>query len=151
LFLVTGNSAIHAFFSGYAVRYLPLFLSILTIQAFSVHCWSNEPGRLRWRAISLVYGTWPVYLAALFCAFIRRKIEYLPTPKTFRAGNFVPLVIPQIVSVIALVIGWRRLLSQAVITHHTLAVEGFILFLLLGNVALVAGIVEGLRHLRIDK
>jgi cellulose synthase (UDP-forming) len=146
LFLVISNSATHALFSGYAICYLPLFLSILAIQAFSVHCWSAEPARVRWRAISLVYATWPVYLAALFCAFIRRKIEYLPTPKTFRGGNFLPLVIPQMVSVIALVIGLKRLVSETQIAHHNLAVEGFILFLLLGNVSIVAGIVEGLRY-----
>ena len=83
-FLLFGSGRTHDVFVGYALRYLPLFAVILIIQAYSVHLWSREPARLRWRAISLVYSTWPVYVAALFCAMFRWKVDYLPTPKVFQ-------------------------------------------------------------------
>jgi cellulose synthase (UDP-forming) len=149
LLVVNGSLATQAFFSGYAIHYLPLFLAILVIQSFSIlYCGGGGEPRLRWRAISLVYGTWPVYLAAAFCTLIRRKIEYLPTPKTFCAGNFLPLVIPQIVTMFALGISLGRLVSRAGITHPSLVVAGFVLFLILGNAAVLIGLFEGFRHSR---
>jgi cellulose synthase (UDP-forming) len=144
-FLLFGSTATHNIFVDYALRYLPLFALILIIQAYSVRIWSREPARLRWRAISLVYSTWPVYLAALVCAIFRWKIGHLPTPKVFRSGNYLPLAAPQLLAATGLLFGLTRLMSSSGFTQASLAVGGFTCILVLANASLTVGIFEGLQ------
>jgi cellulose synthase (UDP-forming) len=150
-FLLFGSGATHSVFVGYAVRYLPLFALILVIQAYSVHRWSREPARLRWRAISLVYSTWPVYLAALFCAMFRWKVDYLPTPKVFQTGNYLPLAAPQFFAATGLVVGLTYLMNASGSTQATFAVEGFVCLLVLANASLAVGVFEGLQFRPISR
>ena len=143
--LLFGSPATHSVFFDYGIRYLPLFGLILLVQGYSVHCWSPGRARLRWRAISLVYATWPIYLSALFCAVTRRKLDYLPTPKVFAGGNFVPLAAPQLIVTASLVIGLVRLPSSPGPLQTSLAVTAFALVLVLANSSLCVGIAEGLQ------
>jgi cellulose synthase (UDP-forming) len=144
-FLLFGSGRTHDVFVGYALRYLPLFAVILIIQAFSVHLWSREPARLRWRAISLVYSTWPIYVAALFCAIFRWKVDYLPTPKVFQRGNYLPLAAPQLFAEAGLVVGLMWLVKGSSFTQGSFAVEGFAGLLVLANASLSVGVIEGLQ------
>lgn len=145
-FLLLGSGATHSLFAGYVVRYLPLFVLILIIQAYSVHHWGRKPAHLRWRAISLVYSTWPVYVAALFCAMFRWKVDYLPTPKVFQSGNYLPLAAPQLFAAASLLVGLTYLMSGSSFTQATFAVEGFVVLLVLANASLSVGVIEGLRY-----
>jgi hypothetical protein len=135
-FLLCGSAATHSLFAGYVLQYLPLFILSLIIQAYSVHRWSREPARLRWRAISSVYSTWPVYLAALCCAMFRWKVDYLPTPKVFQTGNYLPLAGPQFCAAIGLVVGLTYLMNALGFKQATFAVEGFACLLVLANASL---------------
>ena len=107
--------------------------------------WSREPARLRWRAISLVYSTWPVYVAALFCALFRWKVDYLPTPKVFQTGNYLPLAAPQFFAAAGLLVGLTWLMNASGFTQASFAVEGFACLLVLANASLTVGVVEGLQ------
>jgi hypothetical protein len=145
-FLLFGSIATHSVFLGYALRYLPLFALILIIQAYSVHHCSRKRARLRWRAISLVYSTWPVYVAALFCAVFRWKVDYLPTPKVFQSGNYLPLAAPQLFAAAGLLVGLTWLMSSSSFTQDSIAVEGFVILLVLANASLSVGVIEGLDY-----
>jgi cellulose synthase/poly-beta-1,6-N-acetylglucosamine synthase-like glycosyltransferase len=144
-FLLFGSGRTHDVFLGYALRYLPLFAVILTIQAYSVHHWSREPARLRWRAISLVYSTWPVYVAALCCAIFRWKVDYLPTPKVFQAGNHLPLAAPQLFAAAGLLVGLTWLMNASSFTQSSVAIGTFAALLVLANASLSIGVIEGFR------
>ncbi len=66
------------------------------------------------QGLFLAYGTWPVYtLSFIYCLF-SIKAPFIATPKEAKGGNFLKLVLPQIVTVILLIsaITWR--LSQGI-------------------------------------
>jgi hypothetical protein len=92
-----------------------------------------------------VYSTWPIYVAALFCAIFRWKVDYLPTPKVFQRGNYLPLAAPQLFAAAGLVVGLMWLVKGSSFTQGSFAVEGFAGLLVLANASLSVGVIEGLQ------
>jgi cellulose synthase (UDP-forming) len=72
------------------------------------------PSRMPLQGMFLAYGTWPVYTLSFFCSLFYIKIPFIATPKETQGGNFLKLIIPQIVTVILLILAiiWR--LSQGI-------------------------------------
>jgi cellulose synthase (UDP-forming) len=77
----------------FIVHFLPFIVATLLIFARSVD------GRLRFRAIQLSYGMFPVYLAALVSVLLRRQIRFEVTPKVGSSRSFYRLVAPQLITI----------------------------------------------------
>jgi cellulose synthase (UDP-forming) len=101
IFLFTGIWAVEMPIEGYVARLIPFVVMFLVIHLLSQR-WMRHPSErgLQWRGMLLKLGTWPVYLLALLYALLGVKVPYLPTAKTRQRGNFLGLVLPQVVVVV---------------------------------------------------
>jgi cellulose synthase (UDP-forming) len=77
----------------FIVHFLPFIVATLLIFGRSVD------GRLRFRAIQLSHGMFPVYLAALVSVLLRRRVRFEVTPKVGTSQSFYKLVTPQLVAI----------------------------------------------------
>jgi cellulose synthase (UDP-forming) len=70
---------------------------------------TSSPACIPFGGLFLAYGTWPVYTLSFFYSLFNIKIPFIATPKVAKGGNFLKLVVPQIITVILLVaaIAWR--------------------------------------------
>lgn len=61
------------------------------------------------QGLLLAYGTWPIYTLSFIYSLFGIKVPFIATPKEAKGGNFLKLVLPQIVTVILLIsaITWR--------------------------------------------
>jgi cellulose synthase (UDP-forming) len=97
----------------YLARFLPLAVLALLIRQVALCLWRHPsiPMRPLWRAVMLVYATWPIYTAAWVLAVLRVPVAFRPTPKT-RTGRLNPLwLVPQLTTVVLLIAGISRSLA----------------------------------------
>lgn len=98
LFLLFGTETVNALSGDFIAHFLPyIFLTIFILAR-------SAEGRLRFRAIQLSYGLFPVFNGALMSIITSRKFGFQVTPKERSAKSFYRLIVPQIVVVIILLI-----------------------------------------------
>ncbi len=73
---------------------------------------SHSPKCIPFGGLFLAYGTWPIYTLAFFCELFGIDLPFIATPKETKGGNFVKLVIPQIITVMLLVVAVLLRLSR---------------------------------------
>lgn len=98
----------------YLIRFLPVAVLTMLIRQVALSVWRHPSVPLRplWRAVTLVYATWPIYSAAWVLAVLRVPVAFRPTPKT-RAGAINPLwLLPQLAAVLLLALGSVRVLAD---------------------------------------
>jgi len=115
LFLIFGLQTVRAASDDYVGHFLPyIFLTIFILAR-------SAEGRLRFRAMQLSYGLFPVFLGALYSVVTGRKVGFVVTPKERSVQSFYHLVIPQLVavglSVLAIVIGFAHYSGARTITN----------------------------------
>jgi cellulose synthase (UDP-forming) len=142
--LLFGNPANHALFATYILRYLPLFAASIAVQMFGEYIWTGRWG-LKWRAASLATATWPVYVLAAACTVARVQVRYLPTPKDFARGNYLPLVLPQMTAIGITIAGIVHLARAAGLTSSGMLVHGFALVLVAMHLSLLPAVGDGLQ------
>jgi cellulose synthase (UDP-forming) len=102
--LLWGNSETIRSYEQYLWHLFPLAVSNVLIHSAAIKQWRHPslPTGPTWKAVALVYATWPFYTLAWLMALLRIPLAFRPTPKT--AGDSVnPLwLAPQAVSVILL-------------------------------------------------
>ena len=88
----------------YLLHLFPVMLFIHLIRKMALWTWSHpsvESGSL-WRAVALVFATWPVYTVAWVLAVLRIPVAFRPTPKT-PTGALHPLwLLPQTLALLLL-------------------------------------------------
>ena len=120
LFLLFGIQTVSAGSGDYIVHFLPYILLTIFILARSAE------GRLRFRAMQLSYGLFPVFIGALTSVLTGRKVGFVVTPKVGRVQSFYRLVVPQLaavgLSLLSIVVGFAREVDPRTITNACWAV-----------------------------
>jgi len=97
--LLQPDAAVKIAYQQYIVHLLPLAIIDTTIRSLALRKWRHphtESSAL-WRAVLLVYITWPIYTAAWIMALLRIPLHYRATPKS-NSGGITPIhLLPQIV------------------------------------------------------
>lgn len=96
-----------ASFDSYLVHLVPLGMITAVIRQLAFRRWRHKSLKLRmqWRAMLLVYATWPIYTLAWLMAVLRLPLSFRPTPKT-ASDKLSPLwLLPQAVTSLLLILG----------------------------------------------
>ena len=93
LFLLFGLQTVSARSGDFIAHFLPYIFVTIFILARSAE------GRLRFRAIQLSYGLFPVYIQALISAVSGHNVRFAVTPKEGSTQSFYGLIVPQLVAV----------------------------------------------------
>ena len=105
--LMMGGDQTRAMFHHYLVQITPLVATdvLIRFQALRTYRHPATPRTSLFRAVALVYATWPIYLQAWLMAMLRLPVSFRPTPKS-KAGrlNFFWLW-PQVTAIFALTLG----------------------------------------------
>ena len=140
LFLLFGIQAVGTNSGDFIAHFLPYIFITIVILARSAE------GRLRFRAMQLSYGLFPVFLGATVSALTGRSMRFHVTPKRGSAGNFYHLVIPQIVvvsiTVTAIVVGFAHYSGVRTITNACWA---------LFDVVMLSAIIRAAAPARLDR
>jgi cellulose synthase (UDP-forming) len=92
---------------------------LIRVTAFRIYRYVVYPRLPLYRALVLVYATWPVYTLAWGMALFRIPLSFRPTPKT-TDGRLHPVwLLPQLLSIILLVIGT---LYTTLVLRHPLSI-----------------------------
>ena len=115
--LIWGDPLVREAFHEYLIRITPLAFCDVLIRFVALRTWQHAsiPKSNLLRAITLVYATWPIYLTALWLAFLRVPLLYQPTPKQASHILHPAWLLPQILAVLFLAGG---ILYTVVIKEH---------------------------------
>ena len=100
LVLFSRNLAAHVILGDYFIHLAPLIMIEFLIRSLAFRKWrhpsiTNDP---TWRALILIFVTWPIYTLAWLMAVLRLPVSFRPTPKT-QANNLNRYwLYPQLVS-----------------------------------------------------
>ena len=91
----------------YIVHLLPLAGVTMLIRQVALLAWRHPstPSSLLWRAMCLVYSTWPVYMLAWVMAVLQVRLAFRATPKKADGGVKPVWLLPQVASLVLLVAG----------------------------------------------
>jgi cellulose synthase (UDP-forming) len=106
--LLGGNGVAQLDFREYLVHVAPLAVMLVVLRQAALACWrhASTPQRPLWRAIVLVYATWPIYTVAWLLAVMRVPVAFRPTPKSTSSGLLNPVwILPQVVALACLCAG----------------------------------------------
>ncbi|HMN27350.1 MAG TPA: glycosyltransferase [Caldilineaceae bacterium] len=102
--LLWGSNQTVSNYAQYLWHLLPLAVSNVLIHSAAIKQWRHPalPTGPTWKAVALVYATWPFYTLAWLMALLRIPLAFRPTPKTV-SDSINPLwLAPQALSVILL-------------------------------------------------
>jgi cellulose synthase/poly-beta-1,6-N-acetylglucosamine synthase-like glycosyltransferase len=115
--LIFGNFSVRGAFHQYLLHITPLAVcdAIIRLVALRFYRHKNTPKSSLFRAVTLIYATWPIYLLGWTMAVLRIPLSFRPTPKN-RHGKLNPLwLLPQLVAVASLTFG---MLYTIYVEHH---------------------------------
>jgi len=132
LFLLFGIQTVSALSTDFIGHFLPYIFTTIFILARSAE------GRLRFRAIQLSYGLFPVFAGAFYSVLTGRKAGFAVTPKEGRTQSFYHLVVAQLavaaVSALSILVGFAHYAGPATVTNVCWA---------LFNVVMLSAIIRG--------
>ena len=110
---------------NYFLHFIPLAVMDSAIRGFALRKWRHpmvtaEP---LWRAIALIFTTWPFYTLAWIMALTRQSLAFKPTPKSAAASVNRWWLIPQLTTVGLIIWGlWVsiQVLQFDIVTHWLL-------------------------------
>ena len=104
--LLAGNRVAQINLQTYLLHLTPLVLVAVAIRITAFRCWRHPSvrGLPLWRAMVLVYATWPVYTLAWLMAITRMPLGFRPTPKKRSVRSRPYLLMPQITAAALLAI-----------------------------------------------
>jgi cellulose synthase (UDP-forming) len=114
-------------FEEYLFYLLPLAVMTWLIRTLAFWQWRHPSEQVtsQWRAVLLVYATWPIYTLAWFMAVFRLPLAFRPTPKQV-GGPLSPLwLAPQFIALLLLLIGitldWQQMQQHPVVVSFGVA------------------------------
>jgi hypothetical protein len=144
--LVAGSRMVQIAWLDYLLHILPLGVLTLLVRQVALRTWRHPatPTAPCWRAMMLVYATWPVYTLAWTMAVLRVPLGFRPTPKS--ASNTVKesWLIPQALGLVLLVTALLHALLPGEESPHPVVV----LFAAGQGLALTALLWQALRPRR---
>ncbi|MCP4422063.1 MAG: glycosyltransferase, partial [Chloroflexi bacterium] len=114
-------------YQSYLFHLAPLTFMTMSIRYLALRRWKHRSveSTLQVRPMALVYATWPIYALAWMMALLRIPLSFHATPKSV-GGTVKPRwMLPQIVTMILLVVGLFTARS-AMTNFQTILVLGFV-------------------------
>jgi cellulose synthase (UDP-forming) len=105
--LFGGSHLSHESWEQYIIHILPLTAAAILTRQVALMVWKHPsiPRSLLWRAVCLVYATWPVYMVAWTMAVLQVPLAFRATPKKADGGVKFAWLVPQVVSFVLLTAG----------------------------------------------
>lgn len=102
--LFSGGHVAHIGWEQYIIHMLPLACVTMLIRQVALLAWRHPstPNSLLWRAVCLVYATWPVYMLAWIMAVLQVPLAFRATPKRADGGVKPAWLVPQVASLVLL-------------------------------------------------
>ncbi len=87
-------------FQGYLIHIAPLAMATLLVRTVALRVWRHPatPTSSLWRALLLVYLTWPTYVLAWAMAILRFPLAFRLTPKLSNGILGIRWILPQIIT-----------------------------------------------------
>ncbi|MCB0208449.1 MAG: glycosyltransferase [Anaerolineae bacterium] len=107
LILFSGSEAELMTLQGYFYYLTPVALMDVTIRHLALRKWhhSSVTTESLWRAIVIIYASWPIYTFAWVMAVLRLPLSFRPTPKNQAAGISPLWLLPQLITMLLLMGG----------------------------------------------
>jgi hypothetical protein len=82
----------------YLLTCAPATLVYLAARLIAINLWRHPsvPSKSLWRAVALVYFTWPIYTLSWLMAVFRVPLAFRPTPKSGQGDIRIVWLVPQI-------------------------------------------------------
>ena len=98
-------------FENYLMHFWPLGTMTIVIRQLALQRWfhpslKGSGANVQWKPITLVFATWPIYILAWCMAILRLPLNFRATPKTKSHRFALKWVMPQLLSVLALALGF---------------------------------------------
>ncbi|MFC1975506.1 glycosyltransferase [Chloroflexota bacterium] len=105
--LFGGSNVVRVDLQQYFLYLTPLVVVEVLIRQLALRRWRHPsiPIGPLWRAVALIYATWPIYTLAFIMAVLRLPLSFRPTPKSSTGGLNPLWVLPQLATVLLLVSG----------------------------------------------
>ena len=129
--LLTQNKSGLDTFQEYLFHLFPLVFMTLFIRQMAFRKWRHPltKKQVQWRAILLVFSTWPIYTLSWTMAVLRVPLNFRPTPKAKSGGLHIGWLMPQMVAVFLLLFGSLALIVESGTTYLFVLIFAFILLL----------------------
>jgi cellulose synthase (UDP-forming) len=85
------------------VTFALFFIPFMVANLYTLRIASR--GTATFRSLSLTHGTWVLQLEALLSVLLRRKMEFVVTPKQAQMGNFIHLAYPHLIYMVLAAVG----------------------------------------------
>ncbi|MDR4510037.1 MAG: cellulose synthase catalytic subunit [Candidatus Brocadiaceae bacterium] len=145
LVLFQGSEIATNYFSDYLKHWAPFVIMYSCITFFVDKNYSIVPASpgFPFGGLLLAYGTWPVYTLSFLYSLFGLKVPFIATPKEAQVGNFLKLIIPQIITVVLLISAsvWR--LFQGM-DFSSIVIVAFALLQILMHSGIFYAVYEGL-------
>ena len=94
-------------YQTYLLYLMPLAFMTLMIRHLALRRWCHPSLRqpLQWKPMALVFATWPIYSLAWLMALLRVPLGFRPTPKRSGGGLSIWWLMPQIITIVLLIVG----------------------------------------------
>lgn len=95
--LIQPDIAVKRTYQQYLIHLLPLLVIDTAMRSLALRKWRHPQtsSGVLWRAMLLVYITWPIYTLAWFMAILRIPLQFRPTPKGSSGGISPVRLLPQ--------------------------------------------------------
>lgn len=126
-----------------ALIFIPyIFLTLYALQRISSFAFS-------FRAIAFSIASWPIYILAMLLTLLRIRSSFKVTAKERQTGNYMVLVVPHILYILAVVVGigwmaYRHGIDSSLITNASWGILYVVMFLPFVRAALPDKMLESL-------
>jgi len=148
--LLGGDVTARAGLQQYFLYLTPLVVADMLIRQLALRRWRHPSilGGSMWRAVTLIYATWPVYTLAWIMAVLRLPLSFRPTPKDSGAGVNPLWVLPQLVSAALIIWGIIRIVTFTENYSSSLLLFGFAIGLVFPQIGLLRPLLRSVLGLK---
>lgn len=102
-----GDNIAQANLRQYVLHFFPLAMFDMLVRQLALRRWRHPSvlARPMWRAVTLVYSTWPIYTLAWTMAVLRLPLKFRPTPKDSNGSISLFWLLPQTITLLLLGVG----------------------------------------------
>jgi len=131
LVLFGGSKVWDAHLANYLKHWLPLVLifSYINYSAETKYSPAISKNKYPLSGLFMAFGSWATYTFSFICTVLSINVPFIPTPKEANGSLSVKLIVPQIVTIIVLVIGIILKLNHS-LTIHSMVVCIFALLII---------------------
>lgn len=148
--LIGGDVTARAGLQQYFLYLTLLVVADMLIRQLALRRWRHPSilGGSMWRAVTLIYATWPIYTLAWIMAVLRLPLSFRPTPKDSGGGVNPLWVFPQLASVALIIGGIIRIITSTEDYSSFLLLFGFATGLAFPQIGLIRPLLRSVLGLK---